>query len=100
MLLVGGANMYARNREGLLPQQLASTERIRTLFHKLHEYHEMHGLVGEDGTNLMQGARGRGEQQRWGEGWAEWHRTAPLGIAVQSRSVGVGSRGNGGRDGP
>ncbi|CAI5461235.1 unnamed protein product [Closterium sp. Yama58-4] len=37
LLLVAGANMYARNRDGLYPQQLASTDRIRTLFRKLHD---------------------------------------------------------------
>ncbi|CAI5487757.1 unnamed protein product [Closterium sp. Naga37s-1] len=42
LLLVAGANMYARNRDGLYPQQLASTDRIRTLFRKLHEYHQRH----------------------------------------------------------
>ncbi|GJP64666.1 hypothetical protein CLOP_g21639 [Closterium sp. NIES-67] len=47
LLLVAGANMYARNRDNLYPQQLASTDRIRTLFRKLHEYHQRHGLVGE-----------------------------------------------------
>ncbi|GJP46289.1 hypothetical protein CLOM_g5593 [Closterium sp. NIES-68] len=44
LLLVAGANMYARNRDNLYPQQLASTDRIRTLFRKLHEYHQRHGL--------------------------------------------------------
>ncbi|CAI5979324.1 unnamed protein product [Closterium sp. NIES-65] len=45
LLLVAGANMYARNSDGLLPQQLASTDRIRALFSKLHDYHHRHGLL-------------------------------------------------------
>ncbi|CAI5473879.1 unnamed protein product [Closterium sp. Yama58-4] len=45
LLLVAGANMYARNSDGLLPQQLATTDRIRALFSKLHDYHHRHGLL-------------------------------------------------------
>ncbi|CAI7842450.1 unnamed protein product, partial [Closterium sp. NIES-53] len=40
LLLVAGANMYARNRDGLLPQELTSSDRIGALFRKLHDYHQ------------------------------------------------------------
>ncbi|CAI5472473.1 unnamed protein product [Closterium sp. Yama58-4] len=69
LLLVAGANMYARNRDGLYPQQLASTDRIRTLFRKLHEYHQRHGLVGKGrARGRAEGARGEGAEGAEGEG--------------------------------
>ncbi|GJP79491.1 hypothetical protein CLOP_g9721 [Closterium sp. NIES-67] len=55
LLLVAGANMYARNRDGLVAQQLTSSERIRALFRKLHEYH-LRSAGGGGGGGARAGA--------------------------------------------
>jgi len=80
--------MFARTVDGTLPQQLAATERIRTLFRKLEEYHQRHGLIADGaapgGPLGVPNARVRGRPRGEGGG--------------RRRRMGVGGLGQDGED--